>query len=170
MIFFRGELITKLLIRSWIISFLGFLLRLLTRQFVICMVIGICLETVPLCHIFNALHHMVGVFHIVGEEILCFDKYYEICIDFSEQSSNGIVGDGMVQCVDKFDVIGLRMDVYAAAVVKVGGRSDIQVFTHLGLVGNNTKLWTRFLKKWFQEELKCVLYARFRVLWYTVIG
>jgi len=27
--------------------------------------------------------------------------------------------------VDKFYVIGLRMDVYAAAVVKVGGRSDI---------------------------------------------
>ena len=128
------------------------------------MVIGICLERVPLCHIFNALHHMGGVFHITGEEILCFDKYYEICIDLSEQSSNGVVRDGMVQYVDKFDVIGLRMDVYVAAVVKLGGRSDIQVFAHLGLVGNNTKLWTRFLKKWFQQELKCVLYARFRVL------
>ena len=119
---------------------------------------------VPLCHIFNAIHHMGGVFHIIGEEILCFDKYYEICIDLSEQSSNGVGGDGMVQCVDKFDVIGLSVDVYAAAVVKVGGRSDIQIFTHLELVGNNTKLWTRFLKKWFQQELKCVLYARFRVL------
>ena len=95
---------------------------------------------VPLCHIFNALHHMGDVFHITGEEILCFDKYYEICIDLSKQSSNGVVRDGMVQYVDKFDVIGLRMDVYVAAVVKVGGRSDIQVFAHLGLVGNNTKL------------------------------
>ena len=68
-----------MLIRNSIVSFLGFLLRLLMRQFVIFMSIGIYLED-SLCHVVNAVHHMGGVFQITGEDILCFDKCYEICI------------------------------------------------------------------------------------------
>lgn len=77
-VWLRGEIYTNVLIPSLMYSFLGFPLRLLTRQFVIFMGIGLSLDA--LCHIVNAIHHMGGVFQITGEDILCFDKCYEICI------------------------------------------------------------------------------------------